>query len=227
MTGVIVRSAANVQAGATTRLSAILHGAWLLVFVIALAPLLRQIPIAALAGILVYTGFKLIGFQSFLRLWRESRSEAFIFLATLTVIVLDDLLMGVLTGVVLSAIKLLVRFSHLKIELDVQGERHGRQRATLTISGAATFLRLPRLAARLDQVPTGAELHVEFNELDYIDHACLELLMNWAKQHAAMGGTLAIDWDSLHARFRGGQRAQHAVAKHPAEPSATRVDTAA
>jgi hypothetical protein len=44
-------------------------------------------------------------------------------------------------------------------------------------------------------------LHVDFQHLDYIDHACLELLMTWAKQHEATGGKLVIDWESLHARF--------------------------
>ena len=91
MTGVIVRSAANVQAGAKSNLSAILHGAWLLLFVVFLTALLRIIPIAALAGILVYTGFKLIDWKGFLHLWRTSRTEAGIFLATVTVVVVEEL----------------------------------------------------------------------------------------------------------------------------------------
>lgn len=60
MTGVIVRSAANVQAGAATRTSTILHCSWLLVFVMLLPWLLRMTPVACLAGILVYTGVKMI-----------------------------------------------------------------------------------------------------------------------------------------------------------------------
>jgi len=202
MTGVIVRSAANVQAGAKTRLSAILHGAWLLLFVLLMTPLLRMIPVAALAGILVYTGFNLIDFRGFVRLWRENRAEAAIFLITFVVIVVEDLLVGVLTGVILSAIKLLVTFSQLRLDLSNNAGPGGRQRSVLTMSGAATFLRLPVLAAKLEQVPPGAKLHVDFERLSYIDHACLELLMSWAKQHASTGGKLVIDWESLHARFK-------------------------
>jgi MFS superfamily sulfate permease-like transporter len=71
----------------------------------------------------------------------------------------------------------------------------------LSLAGAATFLRLPVLADELDRVPSGVELHVDFQRLDYIDHACLETLMNWAKQHEATGGRLIVDWDLLHARF--------------------------
>jgi MFS superfamily sulfate permease-like transporter len=202
MTGVIVRSAANVQAGGKSRLSSILHGVWLLVFVVALGSLLRLIPISCLAGILVYTGFKLIDFKGFWHLWKYSRSEAAIFLVTLIVIVVEDLLLGVITGVILSAIKLLVTFSHLDVRLAFDEPHGGRHRATLAMSGAATFLRLPVLAAKLDEVPTGTELHVDLERLDYIDHACLELLMNWERQHESTGGRLIIDWGQLHARFR-------------------------
>ena len=74
------------------------------------------------------------------------------------------------------------------------------------MTGAATFLRLPLLAAKLDEVPRGAELRVDLEQLDYIDHACLDLLMNWARQHESSGGRLVIDWGLLHGRFRGGGR---------------------
>jgi len=217
MTGVIVRSAANVQAGAKTRLSAILHGLWLLIFVVALGSLLRLIPTAALAGILVYTGFKLIDFKGFVHLWKYSKSEGAIFLVTLGVIVAEDLLVGVVTGVVLSAIKLLVTFAYLDLELVRPAGNVAHERVTLRFSGAATFLRLPRLAAKLDEVPHGAHLHVDFERLDYIDHACLELLMEWAKQHEKTGGQLFIDWGQLHARFRGGRGQRHAESKAEAK----------
>ena len=50
-------------------------------------------------------------------------------------------------------------------------------------------------------MPDSAELHVDFEDLNYIDHACLDLLMNWAKQHEGTGGKLVLDWESLHGRF--------------------------
>jgi MFS superfamily sulfate permease-like transporter len=216
MTGVIVRSAANVQAGGKTRLSAILHGLWLLIFVVALGFLLRMIPTAALAGILVYTGFKLIDFKGLWYLWKTSRSEAAILIITVVVIVVEDLLVGVITGVVLSAVKLLITFSHLDVRLLPAGGKSNR--FTLAMSGAATFLRLPALADKLEEVPSGAHLHVDFEHLDYIDHACLELLMSWAKQHESSGGQLIIDWGKLHARFRDiatSRRSERAKVKVP------------
>ncbi|MBW3598425.1 MAG: STAS domain-containing protein [Planctomycetes bacterium] len=199
MTGVIVRSSANVKAGAQTRLSAIMHGVWLLVFVAGLAFLLRLIPTAALAAILVFTGYKLIDIKSIKELRKYGWGEVGIYAATVITIVSVDLLTGVIVGVVLAAVKLLYTFSHLNVQLARQPDGNI---AVLKLSGAATFLRLPRLASELEKAPPGAELHVDFEHLDYIDHACLDLLMTWAKQHETTGGKLVIDWDSLHASFR-------------------------
>ena len=198
MTGVIVRSSANVEAGGRTRLSTILHGAWLLVFVSVLAFLLRMIPTAALAAMLVYTGYKLVNFKIIRELRKYGWGEVVIYVATLGTIVCTDLLTGVLTGVALSAIKLLHTFSRLKVHFE---DRPDGQARKLKLVGAATFIRLPKLAEALESVPAASQLHVDFDRLTYIDHACLDLLMNWAKQHEGTGGTVVIDWDSLHANF--------------------------
>jgi MFS superfamily sulfate permease-like transporter len=200
MTGVIVRSAANVQAGGTTRASTIMHGLWLVVFVSVLGFVLRSIPVASLAAVLVYTGYKLINLKDVKNLLQYGWGEVVIYFATMIGIVTTDLLTGVLIGIGLSAAKLLYTFSQLETELSTE---HNSNRALLALVGTATFIGLPKLAAALDKVPESAELHVDFEHLDYIDHACLDLLMNWAKQHEATGGRLIIDWNSLHANFRG------------------------
>lgn len=198
MTGVIVRSSANIQAGGQTRLSAIMHGMWLLVFVGLLSFLLRLIPTSSLAAMLVYTGYKLVNVKALVELRKFGWGEVFIYAVTVAMIVFTDLLTGVLTGIGLSALKLLYTFSHLDMKLKLPKERNGT--AVLNLYGSATFLRLPKLAAMLEKVPAGMDLQVDFKHLDYIDHACLDLLMNWAKQHESTDGTLEIDWDSLHAR---------------------------
>ncbi|MDZ4780891.1 MAG: SulP family inorganic anion transporter [Planctomycetia bacterium] len=213
MTGVIVRSAANVQAGGKSRLSTILHGAWLLIFVVALGFLLKLIPTACLAGILVYTGYKLINPKSFITLWKQDRGEAIVYAITVIMVVSTDLLIGVATGIVLAALKLVLTFSNLRAKLQVNA---AESRAMLSLAGAATFIRLPVLVDELDRVPAGVELHVDFQRLDFIDHSCLETLMNWAKQHESNGGRLVIDWDSLHARI--GRDAAHLAPSMESRP---------
>jgi MFS superfamily sulfate permease-like transporter len=199
MTGVIVRSAANVEAGARTRASAILHGAWLLVFVAALPWVLKMIPTASLAALLVFTGYKLVNLKVVKELRQYGKGEVFIYVVTTVMIVATDLLTGVLTGIGLSAVKLLYGFSHLNIRVKEEAERGA---TVMYLDGAATFIRLPKLAAALERVPASTELHVHFEHLRYVDHACLDLLMTWEKQHEATGGQLVIDWDEFTARFQ-------------------------
>lgn len=222
MTGVIVRSSANVHAGARTRTSTILHGAWLLLFVCFLPQLLTYIPKSALGALLVYTGFKLLNPAQLKGLLKVGRSEAAIYLTTLTIIVSVDLLIGVLLGVGLSAAKLLHRFSHLEVDVVADEAKH---RYELTLRGSATFLRLPILAEYLDELPGDAELHVCLEKVDYIDHACFELLMNWADSHVEDGGSLVMDWDRLHGAFLSEANQDERVSLHqvPAPVSNTLI----
>jgi len=208
MTGVIVRSSANVDAGAVTRASAILHGVWLLLFAAVLPFTLKYIPVASLAGLLVYTGYKLAYPKIVPKLLLFGKSEAAIYVSTVVVIVATDLLKGVVFGLLLSMIKLLYVFSHLEIRRE-DNARTGR--VHLYLKGSATLIRLPMLAAALEGVNSGAEVHVHFEDLDYIDHACLDLLTNWEKQHEATGGNLVIEWEELswkyHQRRTGARKA--------------------
>jgi MFS superfamily sulfate permease-like transporter len=207
MTGVIVRSTANVEAGGKTRASAFLHGVWLLLFAAVLPFTLAYIPVASLAAVLVFTGWKLAYPKAVPGLLKFGKSEVAIYLVTIVMIVATNLLEGVLVGLGLSILKLLQAFSHLEIKWD---EDIVRNRVELHLKGAATLIRLPQLAAALEEVRPGAEVHVHFEHLDYIDHACLDLLSSWEKQHEVTGGTLVIEWEELsskyHQRRVGAQR---------------------
>ena len=194
LTGVIVRSAANVQAGARTRASAIMHGGWLLLFVAFLPFILRLIPTASLGAVLVFTGYKLIDGKAVQELKRHGRSEVLIYAATLGTIVATNLLTGVLVGVGLAVAKLL----YTTHDLDASLERDlSTGKFTLNLSGIATFVNLPSLATALEQVPPNADLQVRFGSLRRIDHACLNLLESWTKLHEASGGKVEMDWDAL------------------------------
>jgi MFS superfamily sulfate permease-like transporter len=214
LTGVIVRSAANVQAGARTRWSAILHGVWLLGFV-ALAPgVLAWVPTSSLAAVLVYTGYKLINLPAARALGRFGRAHVAVYAVTAVGIVATDLLTGVLLGMALSAAELLYRFSRLRVR--VQLGRAGEP-TVVWLRGAATFLRLPSLAAALESVPHGGEVVLEAGALTYLDAACLKLLAQWKAQHEAGGGRVEIDWKALEglAARRGGRLMKTPPAQNP------------
>ena len=196
ITGVIVRSAANVSADAKTRASAILHGIWILLFVVYFASLLKMIPICSLAAVLVYTGYKLVDLNAIKSLSKVSKWEVIIYFATLSVIVVTNLLEGILVGIMLSTLKLLYDFSRLEIYTE-QGDQN---KIHLYIDGNATFMNLPKLASALENIPFKKEVYVHLEKLAYIDHANFELLMNWEKQYASTGGTLFIKWNELEAK---------------------------
>ncbi len=198
MTGVIVRSSANIEAGAKTRASAIFHGLWLLLFAAVLPFTLRYIPVASLAAVLVFTGYKLAYPKAVPKLLEFGKSEVAIYAVTIAVIVGADLLKGVVLGLLLSLFKLLYVFSQLDIKIE---EDAATNCVHLRLSGSATLIRLPMLASALEQVRAGVEVHVHFENLDYIDHACLDLLSNWEKQHEASNGSLVIEWDELSRKF--------------------------
>ncbi|MFC6064621.1 SulP family inorganic anion transporter [Streptomyces ochraceiscleroticus] len=121
MTAVIVRSSANVSAGAKTKLSRILHGVWLLVFAAAFPAALGVIPVAALAGVLVHAGWKLMPLKEIRPLWREHRGEAIVLATTAIAIVVTNMFEGVLIGLLMAVAKTAWETSHVHLEVSGDG----------------------------------------------------------------------------------------------------------
>ncbi|WP_329042166.1 SulP family inorganic anion transporter [Streptomyces sp. NBC_00178] len=183
MTAVIVRSSANVRAGARTRASRVLHGVWLLLFAALFPSALELIPLPALAGILIHAGWKLIPLRAIATLWREHRGEALILVVTAVAIVAVNMFEGVLTGLALSVAKAAWDASHIKLE--VVDRSDGCIRARL--SGNATFLRLPKILDSLEALPDDRPISLDLSGLNHLDHACRTALENWAERHSATG----------------------------------------
>jgi MFS superfamily sulfate permease-like transporter len=189
LTGVIVRSSANVHAGGKTRGSTILHGIWLLLFIVMLPGILELIPTSALAGLLVYTGGKLVNLKTAKLIYRLGRSELVIYLTTVGVIFFVDLLTGILVGLMMASLKLLKSLSHLSVKVESHSEN---RKVILIMGGAATFLRLPKLAAALANVPSGSEVVIEAQDLYRIDYACQEHFKAWRRRYERHGGKVEV-----------------------------------
>ncbi|MER7396985.1 SulP family inorganic anion transporter [Streptomyces sp. NPDC000151] len=136
MTAVIVRSSANVSAGAKTKLSRILHGVWLLVFAAAFPAALGVIPVAALAGVLVHAGWKLMPLKEIRPLWREHRGEAVVLATTAIAIVVTNMFEGVLIGLLMAVAKTAWETSHVHLEVSGDGvdEGPGSQTHSLVVA---------------------------------------------------------------------------------------------
>ncbi|GHH82261.1 sulfate transporter [Streptomyces sulfonofaciens] len=187
LTAVIVRSSANIQAGARTKLSRILHGLWLVLFAALLPAAIGVIPLAALAGVLVHAGCKLIPVKELRPLWRAHRGEALVLAATATAIITTNMFEGVLLGILLAVVKSAWETSH--IHLDVHETTDGR--LIVTITGSATFLRLPRMLETLEALPGDRPVELDLSELRHLDHACRTTLENWAHQRGTTIGSFA------------------------------------
>ncbi|MHC5705895.1 SulP family inorganic anion transporter [Streptomyces tirandamycinicus] len=181
MTAVIVRSSANVHAGARTKASRVLHGVWLLLFTALLPFALALIPLPALAGILVHAGWKLIPFRGVVSLWRAHRGEALILVVTALAIVMVNMFEGVVIGLALSVIKTAWEASHIKLEIIDKGA--GPIQAH--VSGNATFLRLPRILDSLESLPRDRPVEVDLSGVHHLDHAVRIALQSWAAQHGS------------------------------------------
>lgn len=191
VTGVIVRSSANIQAGAVSRVSAILYGVWILLFIALFAGLVRLIPLAALAGLLVYVGAKLVNFQHIREL--KNHREELIYGITLVGVVSLGLLQGVGLGIALAFILLLRRLSRVKIDTDVT-----EQACSIRMDGVLTFLNVPRMSAQLNTLPAGRAVEVDL-AADYMDHAAFEALKSWKSGYEATGGQVTVH--ELHSNW--------------------------
>lgn len=171
MTSVIVRSSANVYAGARTRLACAFHGLFLLVSVIVIPTLLGLIPLSALAAILIMVGYKLANVTLFKSVWRSGTDQFLPFIITVAGVVLIDLLSGVLIGTVVGLIVVLIMNHHAAFTVIKDGPNH-----YLRFAKDATFLQKIALKKALAQLPNHSHIVIDGGNAMFIDHDILELI---------------------------------------------------
>jgi len=191
ITGVIVRSSANIIAGGASRWSAIFHGVWVLIFALFLGGVIEQIPLAVLAGLLVHVGINLVNLHHIRDL--HTHNEAPIYFATVLGVVGLNLLAGVGLGLGLSVFFLLRRLSNTDVKVEQrEGKWHVR------IGGTLTFASVPSMNAALSTIPAGHNVDIDL-AVDFIDHAAFESLHGWRLNHEKTGGH--VDLDETHEEW--------------------------
>ena len=178
ITGVIVRSAANINADAQTRFSTIMHGLWILLFVSFLPAVLNYIPVSSLAAILVYTGYKLVDIKAAKHILKLSKGEFAIYIITLVAILFTNLFEGILAGFLCALIK--SAYKVLKVDIDTD-ENLETNTVTAKIHGNITFIQLPTLIEALESLPKDKNITLCAERLHYIDHACIDFIKEWEK----------------------------------------------
>lgn len=173
LTSVIVRSSVNINAGAKTKLSTILHGIFLLVSVLFLSPIINLIPLSSLAAILILTGYKLANVALFKNMYKKGLNQFVPFLVTILAIVFTDLLIGVVIGLFVSIFYILK--SNFKNPFVLQNEvLHFNETLRLELPNQVSFLNKASIKDTLWSVPEGSKVIIDASYTDFIDNDVIE-----------------------------------------------------
>ncbi|MFD4989039.1 SulP family inorganic anion transporter [Streptomyces sp. NPDC058374] len=184
VSGVAVRSSANVAAGAVSRASTMLHGLWVIVAALLLVPVLDLIPLAALASLVAAVGVQMVSLNHIRTVTRHR--EIAVYVVTTLGVVLFGVLEGVALGIAVAVAVALHRLTRTRItHREWDGGHHIRVR------GQLTFLAVPRLSRALHQVERGSRVVVELDG-SFMDHAAYEALQDWQTTHTTQGGEVEV-----------------------------------
>lgn len=185
ITSVIVRSSANVNAQAKSKLSTIIHGCLLLVCVTLIPVILNKIPLAALAAILLMTGYKLCNPALFKKVFSYGKYQWVPFIATIIAIVFTDLLTGVGIGLGVAVLALL--YGNYKNSYFFHKENHDEGDAILIhLSEEVSFLNKASIKMTLEHIPQNSTVIIDAYDSQYIDHDVLELLRDFKEVQAPL-----------------------------------------
>lgn len=176
MTSVVVRTSANNAAGAKSKLSAIIHGVFLLVSVFAIPTILNKIPYATLAAILLLVGYKLANPKTLKHFWEKDKIYQFIpFIATFVFVVLTDLLKGVAIGLVINVVFILIGNSKRAYSFRKE-EYHDGDIIHIDLAQEVSFLNKAAIKSTLNELPENSKVIINAKETAYIAHDVLDLI---------------------------------------------------
>ncbi|WP_420717178.1 carbonic anhydrase, partial [Streptomyces sp. H27-G5] len=190
VTGVAVRSVANVKSGATSRNSSMMHGLWVLIAAALLVPVLDLIPLAALAALVMAVGVQMVSITHLRTVTRHR--EVLVYATTIVAVVLGGVLEGVAVGVAVAVGLALHRLARTRITVE---ELDGVHR--VWARGQLTFLAVPRLSRVLNQIPHDRHAVIELDG-SFMDHAAYETLHDWQDSHRAHGGSVEVTGRSVN-----------------------------
>ncbi|MDP1727236.1 MAG: SulP family inorganic anion transporter [Bacteroidota bacterium] len=185
LTAVIVRSSANINAGAKTKLSAIIHGVLLLISAIGLASVLNKIPLACLAALLLMVGYKLAKISLFKSMYKLGWEQFLPFIVTIIAIQLSDLLKGIAIGTVVSSFYIL-RNNYRRAYFFHEIDHFDGKMITIQLSEDVSFLNKGSIARALDRLPENSNVLIDGSKSQNIDMDVLEIIHDFKNNTAAL-----------------------------------------
>lgn len=179
ITQVIVRSSANVQSGGRTKLSAILHGVFLLLCVVSIPFVLNMIPLAVLASVLFVVGYKLAKPSLFKQMYQLGPNQFWPFIITIIGIVFTDLLVGIAIGLSVGVLTILLKSVKNSHFLHQEVVDNGNHKVKLVLAEEVTFLNKGAILKELDGLPNNTLLTIDMSNSYHIDYDVLEIIDNY------------------------------------------------
>jgi MFS superfamily sulfate permease-like transporter len=189
----VVRSSANVNNGARTSWANFFHGLFLLVFVAFAGALIHQIPVAALAAMLIYTGFRLASPKEFVHMFKVGGEQLIIFLVTIIMTLATDLLVGIAAGILTKLVIHLLRGLPLRSVFKSRVETYMEEGTYgIIVNDAAVFSNYLGLKKYLDAVPRKEHVIIDFSNSRLVDHTVQENLERFKNEYNQEGGNFEI-----------------------------------
>ena len=183
MTSVVVRSSANASAGATSKVSAIIHGVLLLICVLTIPVILNLIPLATLAAVLILVGYKLAKPATFKHFWHNGKYQFIPFVATVVAVVATDLLKGVGIGLLISIIYILQ--GNMKRAYYLSRETlNDADEITIKLAEEVSFLNKAAIKKTLKNIKSGSKVIIDAKTTSYITTDVLEMIQDFANVRA-------------------------------------------
>ncbi len=179
ITSVIVRSSVSVQSGSKTKLASIMHGCWLMLSVLLIPKLINMIPLASLAAILIYVGFKLANHNIFREMYQRGLENFIPFIVTVVMIVATDLLIGVVCGLIVSAILVMKYNSEPEFAKELEVYPNGDVLRIL-LPQQATFLNKAALIETFRSLPEDSKVILDASHSHYIDYDIKEVIEDFS-----------------------------------------------
>lgn len=178
MTAVIVRSSANVNAGGQTKLSSFFHGLLLLLAVFFLSQYINQVPLSALAAVLLMVGFKLTKPALYKKQWKLGSEQFIPFILTIVAILFTDLLKGITAGLVIGVFYILK--ANYKSPYFFHKEEHPEKEVIrIQLSENVSFLNKASIVMTLDHLPDGSRVIIDGSKSTFIDYDVLEAIQDF------------------------------------------------
>ncbi|WP_298493025.1 SulP family inorganic anion transporter [uncultured Algibacter sp.] len=176
ITQVIVRSSANIQSGGVSKMSAIIHGFFLLISVILIPRLLNMIPLSVLAAILLVVGYKLAKPKLFKKMFDLGWKQSIPFFVTVLGIVFIDLLWGIGLGLAVGIVVILMKSYQNSHFLHIEDKSNGKHRIKMTLAEEVTFFNKGAILKELDSLPIDTYLEIDLLKTRYLDNDIIEIL---------------------------------------------------